>query len=90
MKTLNSLRLPLLGLGRVAIPLALVLLTLGACKKKAEVAPVVRPVRSIVVEKREVKDPKVVSGHLRAAGSRSGTERPKLRPGRCRRGPSLA
>ena len=64
MKTLKSLRLPLFG--RVAIPLALVLLILGACKKKAEVAPVVRPVRSIVVEKREVGDPKVASGTLHA------------------------
>lgn len=66
MKLLNSIYRPLFGVGPVAIPLALVVLTLGACKKKAEVAPLVRPVRSIVVEKREVKDPKVVSGHLRA------------------------
>jgi RND family efflux transporter MFP subunit len=66
MKLSNSIYRSLFGVGPVAIPLALVVLTLGACKKKAEVAPVVRPVRSIVVEKREVKDPKVVSGHLRA------------------------
>ena len=46
--------------------MALALLALGACKKKAEAPPVVRPVRSVVVEKREVKDPKVASGHIRA------------------------
>jgi RND family efflux transporter MFP subunit len=54
------------GLGRLAIPVALAVLLLGACTKKEEPPPVVRPVRSIVVEKREVGDPKVVSGHLRA------------------------
>jgi len=57
---------PLLRLGRLAITIALVLVALGACKKKAEAPPVVRPVRSVVVEKRMVKDPKVASGHLRA------------------------
>ena len=66
MKISNSIYRSLFGLGRIAIPLALVLLILGACKKKEEVAPVVRPVRYVVVEKREVKDPKVASGHLRA------------------------
>ena len=38
----------------------------GACKKKEESAPVVRPVRSVVVEKRRVGDPAVGTGHLRA------------------------
>jgi membrane fusion protein, multidrug efflux system len=66
MKTLNLICPSGLGVGRLAIALALVLLAFGACKKKAEAPPVVRPVRSVVVEKREVKDPKVASGHLRA------------------------
>ena len=66
MKILNSICPPVFGLGRLAIPIALALLALGACKKKVEAPPVVRPVRSVVVEKREVKDPKVASGHLRA------------------------
>jgi RND family efflux transporter MFP subunit len=46
--------------------MGLALLALGACKEKAEPPPVVRPVRSVVVERRAVGDPKVVSGHLRA------------------------
>src|SRR4030095_5576 len=66
MKILNSICLPPFGLGRLAIPMALALLALGACKKKTEPAPVVRPVRSIVVEKRQVGDPAVGTGHLRA------------------------
>ena len=66
MKILNSICPPLFGLGRLAIPMALAAMTLGACTKKTEPPPVVRPVRSIVVEKRQVGDPKVVSGHLRA------------------------
>src|SRR5689334_17358027 len=43
MKTLNAI-------------LVLAIMTLGACKKE-ELAPVVRPVRSVVVEKRQVGDP---------------------------------
>ena len=66
MKILNSICPPLFGLGRLAIPMALALMALGACTKKEEPPPVVRPVRSVVVEKRQVGDPKVVSGHLRA------------------------
>jgi RND family efflux transporter MFP subunit len=66
MKILNSICPPLFGLGRLVIPMALAAMTLGACTKKTEPPPVVRPVRSVVVEKREVKDPKVASGHLRA------------------------
>ena len=66
MKKLNSICPPLFRVGRLTILFALALLTLGACKKNTEAPPVVRPVRSVVVEKREVKDPKVVSGHLRA------------------------
>ena len=58
--------IPILGLGRLAIAMALAVMTLGACTKKTEPPPVVRPVRSIVVVKRQVGDPKVVSGHLRA------------------------
>jgi RND family efflux transporter MFP subunit len=42
------------------------LLALGACKKIAEPPPVIRPVRSIVVDKRQVGDTIVVTGHLRA------------------------
>ena len=66
MKILNSICPPLFSLGRLAIPMALVLLAFNACKKKAEAAPVVRPVRSVVVEKRQVGDPKVASGTLHA------------------------
>ncbi len=66
MKILNSICPPLFGLGRLAIPMALAVMTLGACTKKEEPPLVVRPVRSIVVEKRQVEDPIVVSGHLRA------------------------
>src|SRR5215468_9906188 len=66
MKILNSICPPRFSLGRVAIPMALALLALGACKKKVDAPVIVRPVRSVVVEKREVKDPKVASGHLRA------------------------
>src|SRR6478752_5333033 len=58
--------IPIWGLGRLAIPMALAVMALGACTKKEVPSAVVRPVRSIVVEKREVGDPKVVSGHLRA------------------------
>jgi RND family efflux transporter, MFP subunit len=39
---------------------------IGRVHKEKEPPPVVRPVRSVVVEKRQVGDPKVVSGHLRA------------------------
>ena len=66
MKTSNSIWPPLLGFGRVVIPMVLALLTMTACSKKAGAPQVIRPVRSVVVEKREVKDPKVASGHLRA------------------------
>src|SRR4029453_14145926 len=66
MKILNSICPPPFGLGRLAIPMALAVMALGACTKKEEPPPVVRPVRSILVEKREVKDTKVASGHLRA------------------------
>ena len=66
MKILNSICPPLFGLGRLAIPMALAVMALGACTKKEEPPPVVRPVRSIVVEKRQVGDPIVVTGHLRA------------------------
>src|SRR5581483_3434991 len=66
MKILNPIYPLPFGIGRLAIPMALVFLPLSACSKKKELTPVVRPVRSIVVEKREVGDPKVVSGHLRA------------------------
>src|SRR5690349_2322918 len=41
-------------------------LTLGACTKKEERPAVVRPVRSIVVEKRQLGGPAVGTGHLRA------------------------
>ena len=66
MKILGSICPPPFGLGRFAIPIALALLPLGACTKKTEPPPVVRPVRSIVVEKRQVGDPAVGTGHLRA------------------------
>jgi len=61
MKTLSLLRaLRVVGL------ISLAVMTLGACKKKQELAPAVRPVRSVVVEKRQVGDPAVGTGHLRA------------------------
>src|SRR5678816_237407 len=66
MKILNSLFPAPFAFGRLAIPIALALLTLGACKKKTEPPPVVRPVRSVVVEKRQLGDPAVGTGHLRA------------------------
>jgi RND family efflux transporter MFP subunit len=66
MKILNSIYPPLFGLGRLALPIVLAVMTLGACKKKEELPSVVRPVRSIVVEKRQVGDPAVGTGHLRA------------------------
>lgn len=66
MKILNSIYPPLFGLGRLTLPIVFVVMTLGACKKKEERPPVVRPVRSIVVEKRQVGDPAVGTGHLRA------------------------
>lgn len=66
MKILNSIFLPLFGLARLAILMALVLSAIAACKKNAAAPPVVRPVRSVVVEKRDIGDPKVASGHLRA------------------------
>ncbi len=66
MKTLNSICPPPSGLGRLAIPMALAVLPLGACSKKEEPAPVVRPVRSVIVEEHEIGDPIVVTGHLRA------------------------
>jgi multidrug efflux pump subunit AcrA (membrane-fusion protein) len=66
MKILNSICPPPNGLGRFAIRIALAVMALGGCKKKEESPPVVRPVRSIVVEKQEVGDPIVVTGLLRA------------------------
>src|SRR6476646_113682 len=51
---------------RVAVLATLAILVLAACQKKAEAPAIVRPVRSVVIQKREVGDPKVVSGHLRA------------------------
>jgi len=66
MKILNFICPPLFSLGRVALPIVLAVTTLGACKKKEALAPVVRPVRSVVVQKREVGDPAVGTGHLRA------------------------
>ena len=66
MKILNSICPPSFGLGRLAVPMALAVLTLAACTKKTEPPPVVRPVRTIVVEKHDVGDPIVVTGNLRA------------------------
>jgi len=66
MKILNSIYPHLFGLGRLALPMVLTVMTLGACKKQEELPPVVRPVRSIVVEKRKIGDPAVGTGHLRA------------------------
>jgi RND family efflux transporter MFP subunit len=63
---MNSIYRPLFGLGRLALPMVFAVMPLGACKKKEELAPVVRPVRSVVVEKRRVGDPAVGTGHLRA------------------------
>jgi RND family efflux transporter MFP subunit len=46
--------------------LAVLAFTLAACKKAASPPLVVRPVRSIEIEKRQLGDPVVVSGNLRA------------------------
>ena len=45
---------------------ALMATLLLGCTKKTEPPPVVRPVRSVVVEKRQLGDPAVGTGHLRA------------------------
>src|SRR5215468_622772 len=66
MKILNSIYPPLFHLGRLALPMVFTVMTLGACTKKEERPAVVRPVRSVVVEKRQVGDPAVGTGHLRA------------------------
>jgi len=66
MKILNSICPSSSGLGRLAIPMALAVMSLAACTKKTEPPPVVRPVRTIVVEKHDVGDPIVVTGNLRA------------------------
>jgi RND family efflux transporter MFP subunit len=49
----------------IAITLLLSLVC-GACKKNEALPPVLRPVRSVVVENRQVGDPAVGTGHLRA------------------------
>ncbi len=52
---------------RLTIAIALLLsLPCGACKKNEARPVVVRPVRAVVVEKRQVGDPAVGTGHLRA------------------------
>lgn len=66
MKTHNSIDWPPFDLRPFAIATAFAVLLLGACTKKEEPQPIVRPVRSIVVERQEVGDPIVVTGHLRA------------------------
>ena len=66
MKILNSILPSVFCLGRIVIPSVIAVSALTGCKKKIEATPVIRPVRSVVVEKREVKDPKIASGHLRA------------------------
>lgn len=66
MKILNSIYPPLFSAGRLTILMVFAILALDACKKKVEAPVVVRPVRFVVVEKRDVKDPKVASGHIRA------------------------
>jgi RND family efflux transporter MFP subunit len=66
MKILNSTYRPPVSFGRFGVPIALAALLLSACNKKMEPAPVVRAVRSIVVEKREIGDPILLTGHLRA------------------------
>lgn len=66
MKILNSFYPSLFRLAGLAFLMIVAVVTLGACKKKEELKPVVRPVRSVVVEKRQVGDPAVGTGHLRA------------------------
>ena len=52
---------------RLTIAITLLLsLACGACKKNEARPAVIRPVRSVVVEKRQVGDPAVGTGHLRA------------------------
>ena len=52
-------------IGHTALPILLCLI-FSACGKEPEPAPVIRPVRSVIVEKHDVGDPIVVTGHLRA------------------------
>jgi membrane fusion protein, multidrug efflux system len=41
-------------------------LLLGACERKTESPPAIRPVRHVIVEQHDVADPIIVTGHLRA------------------------
>ncbi len=66
MTTSNPTSATLFGLRLLVIPMLIAILALAACKNKGETPAVVRPVRSVVVEKRQVSDPKVATGHLRA------------------------
>ncbi len=66
MKTLNSIYQPRVCIGGCTLAITLAALFLGACKKEMEAPPASRAVRSIVVERRDLGDPIVVTGHIRA------------------------
>jgi len=66
MKTMNSVWQSRISQWGVLLLAALAFPLLGGCKKKVEAAPAPRAVRSIVVEKHDVGDPIVVTGHVRA------------------------
>lgn len=67
MKTRNFHCRPAAGPGGCVLPLLLAALCLGGCRNQIEEAhPSVRPVRTVVVEQRDVADPAVVTGHVRA------------------------
>jgi RND family efflux transporter MFP subunit len=54
------------SVGCLALLTILASLLLSGCEKQDESPPVSRPVRSIIIERREVGDPVVLTGHLRA------------------------
>lgn len=57
---------PLASIACLALFSTLAAMLLSACGRKIEPPPIIRPVRSIVVERSDGGDPLVVTGHLRA------------------------
>ncbi len=58
---------PKAGLGGRVLPVVLLAICLAGCSQPAEAPlPSIRPVRTVVVESHEVRDPAVVTGHVRA------------------------
>lgn len=54
------------SVGCLAFLTILTSLLLCGCEKQVESPPIPRPVRSIIIERREVGDPVILTGHLRA------------------------